>query len=126
LTRYSRVIEIVVDEEMNAEIVWKWPSPSEADFEDYHFYSPIGGGVLPLENGNILITNATEGGNPFINEVCRGRLLEVVRDGSLTGAEVVWEVVFNAYYGSYRAIRIPQKTAEKWRSHPIPKNPFDD
>jgi hypothetical protein len=126
LTRYSRVIEVVVDGDLNAEIVWKWPSPSAPDFDAYHFYSPIGGGVVPLENGNLLITNATEGGNPFLNEVCRGRLLEIVRDGSLTGAEVVWDVAFNDYYGSYRAVRIPESAATKWRSHPIERNPFEE
>ena len=123
ISRYSRVIEVVADADLNAEIVWKWPSPSEPDFDDYHFYSPIGGGVTPLGNGNILITNATEGGNPYLNDVVRGRLLEVVPDGSLTGAEVVWDVAFNKNYGSYRAIRLPKDTTDAWRPHLIPPNP---
>ncbi len=125
LTRYSRVVEVVADADLNAEIVWKWPSPSAPDFADYHFYSPIGGGVVRLENGNLLITNATEGGNPFLNEICRGRLLEITRDGSLTGAKVVWDVALNDYYGTYRAIRIPEEAAKKWHSHPIPAPPED-
>ena len=118
LTRYSRVIEVVVDPNLNAEIVWKWPSPTNPDFFDVQFYSPIGGGVVALPNGNVLITNATEGGNPFLDAVIRGQLLEVKRDGTLTGGEVVWDVRFNESYGTYRAVRLPEETIEGWTSRP--------
>lgn len=119
LEPYSRLLEIVVDNDLNAEIVWKWPSPSDANFDAVRFYSPIGGGISKLENGNILATNATDGGNPFIGEVCHGRVLEVVRDGSLTGGEIVWDLNFNQDYGSYKAIRVPSETAAGWNSHVI-------
>ena len=116
---YSRVIEVTVDEDLNAEIVWKWPSPTSDDFDDVALYSPLAGGIDRLPNGNLLVTHATVGGNPYLGVISHGRLTELKRDGSLTGAEVVWDVEFNAAYGSFRALRIPEEAVENWKPRPI-------
>ena len=121
---YSRVIEIVVDNDLNAEIVWKWPSPTSPDFDEYKVYAPIGGGVSRLANGNLLITHATVGGNPFLGDEIHARLVELKRDGTLTGANVVWDVEFNTGYGSFKAIRLPEETTANWTSDPFDLNDF--
>jgi hypothetical protein len=113
---FSRVIQVDVDNELNAEIVWKWPSVDLPNFNKLRFYSPIGGGVTKLENGNLLITNATEGGNPFMGEECHARIIELKRDGTPTGGEIVWQLQASRYYGSYKAIRVPYETVEGWDS----------
>ncbi len=115
-TPFSRVIQVDVDNALNAEIVWKWPSVTLPNFKKLSFYSPIGGGVSTLRNGNLLITNATEGGNPFIGDECYAHLIELKRDGTLTGGEIVWELLSSRYYGSYKAIRVPYETVEGWNS----------
>ncbi len=120
IERYSRLLEVVVDNDLNAEIVWKWPSPTSSDFDAVRFYSPIGGGVMRLDNGNVLATNATDGGNPFIGEVIRGRIIEVARDDTLTGGEIVWDLRMNRDYGSYKAIRIPTEAVSGWQSYAVP------
>ena len=121
---YSRVIEVAVDNDLNAQIVWKWPSPTSPDFDQYRGYAPIGGGVSRLSNGNLLITNATVGGNPFLGDEIHARLIELKRDGTLTGATVVWDVEFNTGYGSFKAIRLPEGTTANWTSDPFDLNDF--
>ncbi|MBN2524783.1 MAG: aryl-sulfate sulfotransferase [Deltaproteobacteria bacterium] len=116
---YSRAMEIAVDNQLNAEIVWKWPSPSMRDFEKYAVYSPIAGGVSRLPNGNILVTNATVGGNPFIGAVTNARIWELKRDGTLTGAQVVWDVEFSRGFSTFKAIRLPEGTTDTWASVPV-------
>ncbi|MBN2718924.1 MAG: aryl-sulfate sulfotransferase [Deltaproteobacteria bacterium] len=121
---YSRVMEVRVDDgTLTPEIVWKWPSPAAADFDAYAVYSPIAGGVSRLPNGNLLITHASVGGNPYIAETVHGRLMEVQRDGSLTGATVVWDMKFSDDYGTFKAIRLPEGTTTNWTS--LALNPAD-
>jgi hypothetical protein len=117
---FSRVLEIVVDEDLDAEITWKWPSPTSPDFDDVNVFSPIAGGVQELSNGNVLITNATVGGNPYLGYIPHCELMEVKRDGTLTGGEIVWWVAFNKGYGTFKAIRIPAVALEGWESHVEP------
>ncbi len=112
---YSRVLEIEVAD-LEAEILWKWPSPESPDFDDVRVQSPLAGGVQRLPNGNLLITHATVGGNPFLGDIPHGRLMEVKRDGTLTGGEVVWDVVFERAYGTFKALRIPEGSLDGWRS----------
>jgi hypothetical protein len=111
---YSRVIEIEVDNDLNAEIIWKWPSPSLPDFEDVALHSPVAGGIQELPGGNLLITHGTEGGNPFVYEMCNGRLMELKRTPE--GGEVVWDVQFARAYGTFKAIRIPRDAVDGWES----------
>ena len=114
---YSRVIEVQVDNDLNAEIIWKWPSPTSPDFDAVKVYSPLAGGVQRLPNGNILITHATEGGNPFLGEVCSGHLMEVLPDGTLTGGRIVWDVTLASSYCTFKATRIPPDAVEGWASY---------
>ncbi len=120
IERYSRIIEVVVDNDLNAEIVWKWPSPAQDDFDAVRFYSPIGGGVARLENGNILVTNATDGGNPFMGDRCRGSVLEIVPDAAPSGAEIVWKLRFGENYATYKAIRVAESAVDGWESYVAP------
>lgn len=117
---YSRVIEIEVDADLNAEIVWKWPSPTSPDFDQVKFYSPIAGGVQELPNGNLLITNATQGGDPLIGQTdVRGRLIELKRVGTPTGGKIVWDVKFATSYGTFKALRLPEEAIDGWDSRVI-------
>jgi hypothetical protein len=115
---YSRIIELEVDEQLDTAILFKWPSPTSPDFDQVRFYSPLAGGVATLPGGNLLVTNGTEGGIPLapFYERTNGRLLEIRRDGTLTGAEVVWEVRLPDYYGTFEAIRLPAEAMEGWVS----------
>ena len=118
---YSRLLEIEVDETARtARIVWKWPSPTSPDFSEYALYSPIAGGIDQLPDGHLLITHATVGGNPFLPGVVpHGRLMEIQRDGTLTGATVLWDVVFSESYGTFKAIRLPEGSTDSWTSLPL-------
>jgi len=110
---YSRALEIRIEKEndpglRNASIVWKWPSPHHPDFASNRFFSRIMGDADRLPNGNVLITSSTEEGDFFdVGNPSRGRLIEVARDGTLTGGEKVWEMATKPGYGIYRAQRIP-------------------
>ncbi len=110
---YSRALEIRIEKEddpsrRSAAIVWKWPSPHNPDFESNRFFSEIMGDADLLPNGNVLITSSTEEGSFFdFRNPSRGRLIEVKRDGTLTGGEKVWEMATSPGYGIYRAQRIP-------------------
>ena len=119
---YSRVLEVEVDSSLNAEIVWKWPSPTSSDFEAVKTYSPLAGGAQRLPNGHVLITHATEGGNPYLGEVCNTRITEVMPTGSLTGGDVVWDVRSDPGYCSFKATRFVSDL-EGWASHVEPPAP---
>jgi len=109
---YSRALEIRIEHEddpaaRTASIVWKWPSPNAPDFPSNRFYSEVMGDADELPNGNVLITVSAEEGAFFdLDNPSRGRLIEVKREGTLTGGETVWEVRTNQGYGIYRAQRI--------------------
>ncbi|MBN2194013.1 MAG: hypothetical protein JW751_14455 [Polyangiaceae bacterium] len=113
---YSRVIEVVVDEALDAALVWKWPSPTAPDFDAVKVYSPLAGGVQVLPNGNLLVTHATDGGNPYLGDPVRARVDEVRRDGTLTGGEVVWSARLSTGYATFKALRIPTSAADGWSS----------
>lgn len=113
---YSRLMEIEIDNQLNVNIVWKWPSPSSPDFQTLAFYSPLAGGISELPGGGLLVTNATEGGNPFIGETCHGRLFELRRDGSPTGGEIVWDMRFDEAYCTFKATGIPSDALRGWAS----------
>ena len=114
---YSRALEIRIENEddpasRSASITWKWPSPSSPDFEANRFYSKVMGDADRLPNGNVLITSSAEEGDFMdLENPSLSHLIEVKRDGTLTGGRVVWEMKTNKGYWIYRAQRIP---VEDW------------
>jgi len=89
--RYSRVIEIAIDEvAMTAEVVWEYRHNPD-------IYAGQWGDADRLPNGNVLSVWGQKNG------VTPSRIVEVSETG-----EVVWELVTPGEWGIYRADRIPR------------------
>jgi hypothetical protein len=90
--QFSRVIEVEFDPSARtAEMVWEYR-------ESPDFYSFALGSVQQQDNGNVFITDGTN-----------GRLLEVTRD-----KQKVWELLIQKYYWSYKAITVPRSFFTDW------------
>lgn len=96
---YTRVLEYAVDpDEKTAEMIWEYPGELAED----EWFTPIWGNVERLDNGNTLITAASE---PVDGKT--SRIFEVTPDGT-----TVWEMWFPSHtgmprVGAFEAHRIP-------------------
>ncbi|MCL2823300.1 MAG: aryl-sulfate sulfotransferase [Polyangiaceae bacterium] len=90
--KYSRVIEVQFDpEKLQAEVVWEYRETPD-------FYSFALGGAEMKPNGNVFITDGTN-----------GRLLEVTRDHKR-----VWELKLRYEYWTYKAVTVPLSFFTDW------------
>jgi len=90
--KFSRAIEIEFDPDAKtAEVVWEYRETPD-------FYSLALGSAQLQDSGNILITDGFN-----------GRLVEVTRE-----KEKAWELLFEKYYWSYKAVTVPRSVFTEW------------
>jgi hypothetical protein len=90
--KYSRVIEVEFDPEAKtAAVVWEYRETPD-------FYSPFLGSAQAQPNGDVLVTDGTN-----------GRLFQVSHDGSLT-----WELRLELGVWTYKALSVPRTLFTEW------------
>jgi hypothetical protein len=98
-TYHSRAVEYKIDEaKKTATLVWEFPGTFTVDtWYKTSWYASYFGDADRLANGNVLITSG-----PVSSKNGDARVFEVAKaDG-----KVVWELLFDASFGVYRADRI--------------------
>lgn len=90
--KFSRAIEVEFDPAAKtAQVVWEYRETPD-------FYSFALGGATLQDDGNILITDGTN-----------GRVVEVTRD-----KQKIWEMRLETYYWIYKAVTVPRSFFTEW------------